>query len=108
MTTIELNGRITESGELEVKLPPGLPSGDVHVSIEFPENAANPEDLPWELRPWTEDEIREFLKFGQAKTGAEIAAKLQENSGWWENQGISDSVAWLEELRRQEAERRKC
>src|SRR5689334_18354822 len=98
MTIIELSGRINESGELEVKLPPGLPAGEVHVSIELPANAADSGDVPWEQRPWTQEEIRELLKFGQAKTGAEIAARLKETSGWWENQGITDGAAWVEEL----------
>jgi hypothetical protein len=37
MTVIELNGRITESGELEIDLPEGLPPGEVRVRIELAE-----------------------------------------------------------------------
>jgi hypothetical protein len=34
MATIELRGRINDDGELEVKLPEGLPRGEVKVTIE--------------------------------------------------------------------------
>jgi hypothetical protein len=34
MATIELTGRITESGNLEVKLPAGLEPGPVHITLE--------------------------------------------------------------------------
>jgi len=33
MAAIELTGRITEKGNLEVELPNGLPPGPVHVTI---------------------------------------------------------------------------
>lgn len=33
MATIELKGRITESGELEIELPDGLKPGPVYVTI---------------------------------------------------------------------------
>jgi hypothetical protein len=54
MTTLELRGRITETGVLEIQLPPGLPSGDVKVYIEIPGR--------WEESPWTDEEIRELTK----------------------------------------------
>jgi hypothetical protein len=34
MAAIELTGRITESGKLEVKLPAGLEPGPVHITLE--------------------------------------------------------------------------
>ncbi|MCC7449148.1 MAG: hypothetical protein IT324_17145 [Anaerolineae bacterium] len=37
--TIELIGHITENGELEAKLPAGLPSGEVRITIELPPEA---------------------------------------------------------------------
>jgi hypothetical protein len=36
MATIELTGRINETGDLEVDLPEGLPTGVVKVIIEVP------------------------------------------------------------------------
>ncbi len=33
MKTVELIGRITEAGELEIELPAGLPPGEVQITI---------------------------------------------------------------------------
>jgi hypothetical protein len=60
MTTIHLTGRITEKGELEVKLPEGLPPVEVEITVEIP---GQPEELPWEERPWTEEELEELIRF---------------------------------------------
>ena len=100
MTTIELNGRINQAGKLEVDLPDGLPEGDVKVTIEVPAGAEADGEIPWDQRSWTEQEIQEALTFHPAQSAAEIIAALDDTSGWWEQQGITDSVAWLEELRR--------
>lgn len=102
MTTIHLTGRITEKGELEVKLPEGLPPGEVEVTVEVP---IQPEELPWEERPWTEEEIQEMLKPRPPKTGAEIAAEIERDGGGWEHYGITDSAKWVEEQRRKRSER---
>ena len=40
MPTIELIGRITEDGQLDVQLPNGLPVGEVVIRIELPLPAA--------------------------------------------------------------------
>jgi hypothetical protein len=102
MTTLHLMGRITENGELEVKLPEGLPPVEVKIDMTLP---VQPEELPWEERPWTEEEIQEMLKSGTPLTGAEIV-KLLEEEGGWEHMGITDGAEWVEELRRKEQERR--
>jgi hypothetical protein len=108
MTTIELKGHINQAGKLEVDLPLGLPEGDVKVIIEILSGAAMNSEIPWEQRPWTEQEIQEALTFHPAQSAAEIIAALDDTSGWWEQQGITDSAAWLEEVRqKEEAERRK-
>ena len=99
VTMIEVRGRITEAGRLEVDLPEGLPPGDVVVKIEVP--AA--EEMAWESQPWTEEEIRELLTF-KGRTGAEIAASGL--TGAWKDLGITDSQAWVEEVRRKQRERR--
>src|SRR5258708_1282602 len=100
MTTIELNGHINRAGKLEVDLPDGLPEGDVKVTIEVPAGVDADDEIPWEQRPWTEQEIQNALTFHPAQSAAEIIAALDDTSGWWEQQGLTDSVAWLEELRR--------
>jgi hypothetical protein len=102
MVTLHLTGRITEKGELEVKLPEGLPPVEVGIEMTLP---VPPEELPWEERPWAEEELKELMRF-EAKTGAEIAKFLQEGGGGWEDMGITDSAAFVDELRRKEQERR--
>ncbi|MBI5666706.1 MAG: hypothetical protein HZC41_01750 [Chloroflexi bacterium] len=100
MVSIRLKGIITETGELGVQLPEGLPPGEVQVTIEVRPQ----EEVPWEERPWTDEEIRELTKVAP-KTGAEIVAAG--HIGGWEDDGITDSVAWVEEQRRKRAEQRK-
>lgn len=72
MDVIELDGRINEAGELEVKLPEGVRPSKVKVSIILPEGAI-----------------------------AEIVAKFESGeldlNSW---AGVTDSFGWIEELRR--------
>ena len=94
MVAIQLKGRITESGELDIELPKGLPAGEVEVTL----NVENTDELPWELRPWTPEELAELMK-PDPKTGAEIVAWLQQEGGW-EDLGITDGAEWVQEQRR--------
>jgi hypothetical protein len=96
---IQLTGHITASGELKIDdLPPGLSPGQVQVTIEVPAQA---EEIPWEDRPWTDEEIRAMMT-PTPKTGAEIVAAG--HTGGWEDYGITDSVEWVEEQRRKRRE----
>lgn len=89
---IQLNGRITEEGDLELNLPSGLPVGEARITIEIPTETN-----------WTSDELDRALKT-EPLTGAEIVeAGLV---GGWADQGITDSAAWVEELRRKRREAR--
>jgi hypothetical protein len=106
MDVFELDGRINEAGELEVKLPEGVRPGEVKVQIRVAQKEAQETSQPEGM--YTEEELREFLNF-TPKTGAEIVAmiesgELQVGGGWSE---ITDSVAWVEELRRKEWEQRQ-
>ncbi len=94
MAIIYLKGRITEDRQLQVELPDDAPIGEVDIALK-----PTQEDLPWELQPWTEKEWEELTRFKPA-TGAEIADMLEATDGWWEDMGITDSVAWVEEQRR--------
>ncbi len=95
---IQLTGQITETGELKIDdLPANLPPGQVQVTIEIPVSA----EIPWEDRPWTDEEIRDMM-MSTPKTGAEIVAAG--HTGGWEDYGITDSVEWLEEQRRKRRE----
>jgi hypothetical protein len=95
MNAIELRGRITEAGQLEVKLPEGLPPGEVRVRIELAEG----EDVP----PFTDEEVDELMQI-TPMTGAEIVAAGL--TGGWQDLAISDSTAWVKAVRRRRKERR--
>jgi hypothetical protein len=92
MTTIQLNGRITEEGELEIKLPEGLPPGEARITIEISPGEA-----------WTQEELARAVRI-EPMSGSEIVeAGL---TGGWEDQGITDSTGWVEEQRRKRRDQR--
>jgi hypothetical protein len=93
MVTIELAGRITETGRLEVELPQGLPSGAVRVILEIPKEA----------QTWTDEEIEELMHV-EPKSGAQIVANLSEG---WEDQDITDGAQWVEEQRHKRQEQHR-
>lgn len=95
MTVIELRGRINESGQLEVALPEGLPPGEVRIRIELAEGE--------NVAPLTDAELDELMR-PQPMTGAEIVAAGL--TGGWQDVGIEDGAAWVEEVRRKRKERR--
>jgi hypothetical protein len=99
MTTVELSGQINEAGDLEIGQPHGLRVG-AKVRVVITE--LDDEQLAWEERPWTEQELEELLKPGEPKTGAEIAAWLRANpdTGGWAALDIPDAAEWVRELRR--------
>lgn len=100
MTTLELPGRITETGNLEVQLPAGLPPGDVTVHIDLP---GAPSD--WEQQPWTEQELTDLMQL-DPKTGAEIAAMLADMPPVdFVDPQIGDPVEWLQAQRRKKEDR---
>lgn len=99
MTGIELRGRITEDGKLEVDLPAGLPPGDVRITLH-----AQPATLITDNLPWTEEELDAALTF-VPRTGAEIIASGVVGS--WADEGIEDSLDWVLEQRRKRQEQRQ-
>lgn len=105
MVTIKLTGHITENGQLELELPEGLPPGEVQITIEVPVVA---DEIPWEERPWTDEEIQEMMKI-EPKTGAEIAAEIQAGlfaDDSWTDIKIS-GAEWVEQQRRKRQERNR-
>ena len=92
MTTIQVNGRITEEGELEIKLPEGLPPGEARITIEISPGEA-----------WTRDELERAVRIEPMSGSEMVKAGL---TGGWEDQGITDSVEWVEEQRRKRREQR--
>jgi hypothetical protein len=86
MVTYHLTGHVSIEGELQVDLPEGVPPGEVDVIITVPAGAS----------AWTDEEIRQMMQV-TPKTGAEIAALLQEMEAGYGH--IDDSAAWVEEQR---------
>ncbi len=101
MVTIHLTGHVTDDGELVFDPPKNLPPGEVQITIEVPRESSEPTG---EDQTFTDEEIKKFLTF-TPKTGKEIV----ENGiiGGWEDKGITDSVAWVEEQRRKRRERNR-
>ncbi|MBI1281923.1 MAG: hypothetical protein GC179_27610 [Anaerolineaceae bacterium] len=93
MLTLRLKGQVTSDGQLVVDLPKTVPVGDVEVTIEIP-NADE---------QFTPEEIQELLTFKPA-SGADVVAEGL--VGGWEDKGITDPLAWVEEQRRKQREQR--
>jgi hypothetical protein len=93
MPTIHLNGRITETGELDLELPAGLPPGEARITIEIP---AEPS--------WSAAELDRALEVVPL-TGAEIVRGGF--TGGWADRGISDGEEWVREGRQRRREERR-
>jgi hypothetical protein len=68
MTIIHLKIRIPENREVKIELPEDFPVGEAEVTIEV---SAQESELPWEERPWTQEELETLLTF-EGKTLGEI------------------------------------
>lgn len=99
MVTIHLTGQVTEDGELVFETPKNLPPGEVQITIEVPKETSSPLE-----QDFTDEEIRE-LRAIKPKSGKEIVESGL--TGGWEHKGITDSVAWVEEQRRKQKERKR-
>lgn len=95
MLTYRLTGHVSKNGKLQVRLPDGIPPGEVEVVITVPGSAA-------ESTAWTDDEIHRMMQV-TPKTGEEIAALLDEMEAGFQH--IADSAAWVEEQRHSQKER---
>lgn len=98
MTTLDLHGRITENGSLEVQLPAGLPPGEVTVHIDLPSAASD-----WEEQPWTDKELQELLH-PKPSSFAQLLAWLDTNlptQPWTDLKDDEDAAEYVHKLRRQ-------
>lgn len=93
MPTIEIDGRITDEGTLEMELPSGLPPGSVHITIE---TSAGPR--------WTTEELERALRVEPWSGRQIVEAGLL---GGWADQGITDGEEWVAEQRRQRSEQNR-
>ena len=103
---IELKARVGKGGIVTLQLPPEFEGHEVRITVESTRSsdATSTEEIPWEDRPWTKEEIEELLRPNPSTLG-EIANSPEVGS--WAHLGITDPVAWVEEVRRQEEERRR-
>jgi hypothetical protein len=53
--TVDVRGRITEDGALELGLPAGLPPGDILVRLQIPNHETGPE------APWADEEVQALM-----------------------------------------------
>ncbi len=98
MTTLELQGRITENGDLELRLPAGLPAGEVTVRIVVPDDSPDKEQ-----QPWTDAEIREMLR-PRRSTFKQLVEWLDTNpptESWGGLSDDEDAAEYIHKLRHQ-------
>jgi len=108
MVETRIKGFVDENGQLTVQghVPDDFPRGEVEVKISVAKpEMQTPEVLTSEEESELERDIQESLEIfkrgGQGKSGAEIVEMLQTMKGW-EDYGITDPVAWLEEQRQKD------
>lgn len=81
-----------------------LPDDVIEGEIELRVPVEHEKKTDEEAQPlWTDVELAEVIR-PEPKTGAEIVALG--HTGGWEHKGITDSVEWVKELRRQRRENR--
>lgn len=99
MMTIRLKARLNESGELDFVLPADLPTEDFELILDV-----SRDDELHNGDFMIDDEILVLLR-SEPLTGAEIVARGL--TGGWADQGIGDSVVWIEEQKHKRRERHK-
>jgi hypothetical protein len=89
MVALELRGRITEAGTLDVQLPAGLPAGEVTVRIE--------------MQPWTKEELRTLIQPKRTTMKEMIDWVLSNPPGaaWGDLKDDEDVGEHIHQLRRQ-------
>lgn len=102
MTLIQLTGRITAHGKLEVELPVGLPQGEVQVTVEL---ATESTPTSWNGQTWSAYELEQLL-IPEPKTGIEIARELKAGllGDGWSHIKVS-GAEWVEDQRRRDRAR---
>lgn len=96
MVTAEANVEIDESGEVTLHLPDDFPRGQRgQLKVVFMPDT----DVTEDDEPWTDEEIEEALNFTPVPAEGIV-------TGGWEDLGITDSVEWSKERRRQRREKR--
>lgn len=89
MATIRVKGILTPDGKIEVDLPENWQPGEIELVIPSNETV------------WTDEEWAEIEKL--LEPNPKPANEIE--TGGWEDLGIEDSVAFVEEMRRKRRER---
>ena len=89
-----VKGYLTEDGELKVELPANWQPGEVEIAVSVEEEITQTD---WDQQPWTPEELDEMLTPHPSTLGEILKDGL---IGGWEDRGITDSVAFIEEQRR--------
>lgn len=98
MAIFRLKGEVTPARKLVIQLPDDVPTGDVEVIISATEPEASDDET------FTDEELADLFTYIPTSGADAIAQGL---TGVWEDMGIEDSVAWVEEQRRKQREKRK-
>lgn len=100
MAAVQLKVQVSQSREIIIELPEDFPVGEAQVTVE---PVSGSEEIPWEERPWTDEELDELLR-SEPLPGSEIVARGL--TGGWEDLEIEDSQAWVDAARRKRKEQR--
>jgi hypothetical protein len=90
METVIVRGILTEDGTIMLDLPVNWRPGE--IAVEIPVGAT-----------WTDEELAKLSEL--MKSDPKPASEIQ--TGGWEDMGIVDSVAFVEEMRRKRREKSK-
>src|SRR5215212_3487095 len=97
MNKIELTAYVDETGELKLKLPPEF-HGEVDVIVESKSYLPTGTNQGEPTRE--EDDLSKLPDFNPVPAKDIVG-------GGWEDMGITDSQAWVDEVRRKDEELRK-
>ena len=97
MTTVDLRGRITEDGALEVLLPAVLPSGDVFVRLQIPDAQAA------QVAPRTDEEVLMSRPPMPREQFLAWLSATPPDEPWGDLASDEDAAAYIHERRRQSA-----
>jgi hypothetical protein len=108
MTTdyVTVKGYIKD-GQLNVALPENVADGEVEVQVPvILADALVPADIPWEERPWTEEELIELFDAHPTALGEMLESGLI-GAGANDWVQVDDSADFVQRLRRDEQTRRR-
>ena len=80
MATIELTGRVNDNGEIEFEPPVNLPPGEIHITIEYDDEALAADEARWdELFARSQDFLDKLSEQGHQEYLAGLTEDLDPN-----------------------------